>query len=406
MDITKAMVAGWECRYYQMPHKELENRRNAVRRMMEEKELDVLMLIDMVRGGYFQWFLGAGISERPTEEILIFTGKGEMKICLTSECFSDEQQKDYRKIDAVNSQDARFGDAQNVPALYYRYLSDALTRNRKVGILFPDSLRRTVKEYLEEHIPGLTWVDVTHELHVLKAVKSEEERKILRDMADFHDRLFETVGMMAIPGRLEGDLVKELRYRAYQMGCGGEDVTRNAVVWLTSGQDGKKEKLEEAVYPGKRLEEGDRINLKVQCVGYDDYYGILGRSFVLGEASEETKKDWESLVKVQDFAASLLKPGTTLKEAAEKVNGFRKEEGMAEDHSNFLYGVGYLPGEAPNLAYEEEMILQEGMVIAIAPELKKEGAETMYCADLYEITADRAIRMNAYPRKTAEIFIQ
>ncbi|MDO5422109.1 MAG: M24 family metallopeptidase [Eubacteriales bacterium] len=406
MDITKAMVAGWECRYYQMPHTELERRREAVKRLMEEKETDVLMLVDMVRGGYFQWLLGAGLSERPTEEILIFSRTGEMKICLTSECFSDEQQKNYTKVDATNTQDTRFGDAANVPAFYYRYVSEELTEKKRVGIVFPDSLRRTVKEYLEANIPGMAWVDVTHEMNELKAWKSPEERKILRDMADFHDRLFPTVGVLAIPGRLEGDFVKELRYRAYQMGCGGEDVTRNAVVHLTSGQDGRKEKLEEVLYPGKILREGDRLNLKVQCVGYDDYYGVLGRCFVLGEASEETKQNWEKLVKVQDFAASLLKPGTTLAETAAKVQAFRKKQGMPEDASNFLYGVGVQAGEAPHLTYEQTMIVKEGMVLAVAPELKMEGAETMYCADLYEIQENGAVRLNAFPREVEEIFIQ
>lgn len=399
-------VAGWECRYYGMDHTELERRRQAVRQIMKEKKIAVLMANDMVREGYFQWFLGAGISERPTEEILIVPAEGAMTICLTSECFSDEQQRGYQKLDATNSQDARFGDAINAPALYYRYLADELKENKKVGILIPGSLRKTVKDYLEEKIPGLEWVDLTCEVNELKAVKSTAELEILQSVAEVHDRLFGAVGCMAIPGRTEGDLVKELRYRMYEMGCGGEDVTRNAVIHLTSAKDGETEKAEELLYPGRVIKEGDRINLKAQCVLYDDFYGVLGRCFVLGEASPQTKADWDALVSVQDYAASLLKPGATLAEVAAQVAAYRSSHGMPEDESNFLYGVGHTAGEAPHLTNQADMKLKEGMVLAVAPEYEREGCETMYCADLYRITETGAVRMNAFPRKVEEIFIQ
>ena len=324
MDITKMKVAGWECRYYGMPHEELEHRRERIRKVMEEKKVPVVLMVDMIRGNYFQWILGAGMSERPTEEILIFPKKGDMTICITSQCFSDEEHESYKKLDATNSQDARFGDAINVPALYYGDIKKHMDETGRVGILYPDSLRKTVKDYLEQNLPNLEWVDVTAEMEAAKAPKSEEERKILKDMAAFHDRLFGSVAAMAIPGKLEGDLVKELRYRAYQMGCGGEDVTRNAVVFFTSEPDKEGSAAEEILYPGKQIQEGDRLNLKAQCVAYDEFYGALGRCFVLGKASEETKKDNETLVKVQDFAAGLLNPGTSLWEVSRKVQEYRK----------------------------------------------------------------------------------
>lgn len=406
MDITKMMVAGWECRYYGMEHSELERRRAAVKAMMKEEELSVLLLIDMVRGGYFQWILGAGISERPTEEILIFPAEGEMRICLTSECFSEEQQNAYKKIDAVNSQDARFGDAANVPALYAGYVKEYLADNKKVGIIYPNSLRKTVKDYLETEIPGIAFVDVTAKMERLKAVKSPVERKILKDMAEYHDRLFQTVGCLTIPGRTEGDFVKELRYRAYQMGCGGEDVTRNAVVHFTSDQEGAQEFQEEVLYPGRVLREGDRLNLKAQCVAYDDFYGALGRCFVLGTASEKTKRDWEQLIKVQDYMASLVKPGVTLKEIAEETDAYRMKEGLPADGTNFIYSIGHKAGEAPNLCDESDMPLENGMVLVLAPELKREGEAPMYCADMYELTDGQAVRLSTFPREVKEIFIQ
>lgn len=406
MDITKMKVAGWECRYYGMPHEELEQRRERIRKVMKEKKVPVVLIVDMIRGNYFQWILGAGMSERPTEEILIFPKEENMTICITSQCFTDEEHASYKKLNATNSQDARFGDAVNVPALYYGDIKKYMDDTGRVGILYPDSLRKTVKDYLEQKIPGLEWVDITEEMEAAKAPKSNGERKILKDMAAFHDRLFGSVAAMAIPGKLEGDLVKELRYRAYQMGCGGEDVTRNAVVFFTSEPDKEGGTIEEILYPGKQIQEGDRLNLKAQCVAYDEFYGALGRCFVLGKASEETKKDNEALVKIQDFAAELLKPGTSLLEVSRKVQKYRKELGIPEDNSNYLYGIGCGAWEVPTLTEQAEMPLAAGMTVVIAPQLRREGREAMYCADMYEITEKGAVRMNMFPRNVQEIFIQ
>ena len=52
---------------------------------------------------------------------------------------------------------------------------------------------------MEQKIPGLEWVDITEEMEAAKAPKSNGERKILKDMAAFHDRLFGSVAAMAIP---------------------------------------------------------------------------------------------------------------------------------------------------------------------------------------------------------------
>ena len=44
----------------------------------------------------------------------------------------------------------------------------------RVGILYPDSLRKTVKDYLEQKIPGLEWVDITEEMEAATGMESSE----------------------------------------------------------------------------------------------------------------------------------------------------------------------------------------------------------------------------------------
>lgn len=408
MDISKMMVSGWEGRYYSLSRTELQRRLESARAVMREKEVSVMLVLDMVRGGFFQWFLGAGISERPTEEILIVPSAGQMKICLSQECFTKEQQESYQKLDAVSSQDSREGDAQNVPALYYGDIGEHLKNgDTRVGIVYPDDLRVTVKQYLENHIPGITYVDCTRELNWVKAKKSSEERSILEQTAAQHDRLFGTNPYQLRPGRLEADVVRELRYRACQLGSGGEDMTRNLVVEFTSAPMGEPAVQEPIRYPGRRIQEKDRVNICLQGVFQDNYYGILGRCYTMGPATEQVKHHWQTAIEAQRTGAAALRPGATILEASEAINQYLRQQGCPEDNSTSIYGIAYKIGEIPCRYDEsEQMPLEEGMVLALKPKVYIGEEDPYCCADPYEITKDGARRLTKTSQALVELFIQ
>ncbi len=404
MELSAMTVAGWDSRYHSLPEREIRRRRERTRKLLEEKDLPVLLVFDMVRGGYFQWFTGTGLSERPTEEIMMIPRQGEVKVVLSQECFTDEQQRNYQKPDATNSQDSRFG-AVNVPALYYGDIVSCLGEGeRRVGVVYGDAVRVTVKRYLEEHIPGICFVDVTEELEAVKAVKSRQELDVLEAVAGLHDRLAAVAGYLLRPGRTEADIVRELRYRACQLGAGGEDMTRHLVVDLTSSAMGGPAEAEPLRYPGRRLQRGDRVNLRIQGIFLDDYYGILGRCYCLGEADEETRRLWNHAVAAQQAGAAALKPGATAADGAAAISRYLTENGFAEDTSANLYGIAYRIGEAPaRYQASERMTLEPGMVLAVTPKLTVEGQDPYCCADAFRITETGAVRLTRTPQEPVEI---
>lgn len=408
MDITKMKVAGWEARYYSLLPAEMERRLTCTRKMMEEKELSVILVFDMVKDGLFQWFMGAGISERPTEEILVVSLEGTMKICLTQECFTKEQQEHYKKVDSVNSQDSRMGEAENRPALYFGDIKEHLKKeNSRVGIVHPEALRVTVSEYLQEYIPGITYVDVTKELEEIKAVKSPEELAVIKEVAGLHDRLFSVNPFLLRPGKTEADIVRELRYRACQLGAGGEDMTRNLVVDMTSAPMDQPAEAEPILYPGRVIREGDRINICLQGIFQDGYYGIAGRCYTLGKATESVKKNWETAVEAQKAGASKLRPGATIKEASEEINRYLREKGLPADETANIYGLAYQAGEAPcRYDWSENMPLQSGMVLAVKPVVSAGKEDSYCCADAYQIMEQGAVRMSESSQELIELYIQ
>jgi len=400
MDITKTMLEVWDGRVHSLSDGEKARRLAAVRKLLEESGASALVAIEMDKGGYYQWLTGACISERPSEEVIVVPPEGRMIMSLTSRLFSDEEQARYRKLDDHKSQDFRDDYTDNVPALHYRYVADHLGPGKKAGFVFLDAIRKNMRDYLFGSIPGLSLVDLTAGMERLKAIKSGEEIAIIEAVAGLHDRLFATAACAIRSGRLESEVVRELRARAYQMGSGGEDVTRTVVVDLSSSPEGDKASVEPLAYPGRRLAHGDRINLFVRCIGYDDYYGALGRCFVIGQPSEETRRLWALAVGAQDAAVGALRTGNRIADAMSAANAYLVENGIEPDESAFVYGMGYLIGEAPCPGTPSaDMALEAGMTLAVAPRVSARGMDPFRCADLFLVTPGGARRLTAFPRK-------
>ena len=407
MDLTKMMLAGWDERLHSLLESELDRRKNAVYEAMDAAGTEVLMIVNMAKQGFYQWFFAAGISERPTEEILIVPRYGQMLISLSSQCFTDVEQENYRKPESVSSQDKRYGSAVNVPALHHGYIGRNLGDSKRLGIINPEFIRKTVKEYLDNCLPGLEWVDMTTEIEAIKAVKSPAEQQCLTEAAGLCDRLFGAMGVMLRPFCLEADTVRELRYRAYEMGSGGEDVTRNIYVDLASAPDGGHAIAKPVLYPGRQLIPGDRINLMVRAIAFDEYYGALGRCYILGKASGETKENWQIVLEAQRAAVAMLKPGNTIGAAIRAMNDVFISRQMPEDGSVNICGLGYRPDELPR-RYDasENMILQSGMVLCVSPKLSLPGKDPWQVADMYCITENGAVQLTKTDAGLVELFVE
>ncbi len=282
---------------------------------------------------------------------------------------------------------------------------DAVFSGGKIGIIHPEQMKTTFRDRVMNSWPGLELMDITSEFEVMKACRCEEEIREMERDAILYDRCFSAFPLLLRPGRTEHDVAVDIRFRLLQMGAEAEDLNQLSVVKLFSGSQLTKSDKTFFEYPGKALACGDRVDVTV--IGYlpGGYCSAMGRSFTLGPAAEETKHLWEIAVEAQDYAASLLKPGETIKDIQNKLfeKIYRPNHLNMTDDLN-IWGVGTSYHEPPYIGDEyEDFPLEKGMTLAVGPVIDSAETDPIRCLDVYTVGENGGIRLNHSERKLIEL---
>lgn len=369
-----------------MANQLIDIRMEALKGMMAKQTLDYLLILNPGMGNIDCWLFAQEHLPTPApfnrNSAFLISVEGELlKLCQTTTHPTDRAQ--YPHFEEAGL--------------------EKLLPGKSMGVVNLSSLKKNVRDYLSQICPDLVLRDVTAEFELLKARKSAPEISALKTAAAEYDRLFFAAGLMLRPERLEKEVVNEIRQRLAWQGADSETPAFHNMVELTSAPDGGASAPDVMLWPGRRLCVGDRVNVTVR--GYiKGFAATLGRSFVLGEASQEAQHYWELAVQAQDLAASLAKPGSTLGAIADQVNQFLMQNGLPADRSGWIHGLGTGLYESPrNIDATRAVPLTEGMVLSIGPAVKPEGKDSYRCTDAFVVTAQGALRLSKTPRTLRQL---
>lgn len=369
-----------------MANQLIDIRMEALKGMMAKQDVDFLLILNPGMGNIDCWLFAQEHLPTPApfnrNSAFLISAEGEvLKLCQTTTHPTDRAQ--YPHFDEAGLEEILPG--------------------KRVGVINLQSLKKNVRDYLSQICPDLQLRDVTAQFELLKAQKSEAEISALKTSAAEYDRLFFAAGLLLRPERLEKEVVNEIRQRLAWQGADSETPAFHNMVELTSAPDGGQSAPEVMPWPGRRLCVGDRVNVTVR--GYiKGFAATLGRSFVLGEASQEARNYWDLAVQTQDLAASLAKPGATLGQISDQVNQFLANHGLPVDTSGWIHGLGTGLYESPrNVDATRDVPLTEGVVLSIGPAVKPEGKDPYRCTDAFVVTAQGALRLSCTPRTLREL---
>ena len=357
-------------------NKLMTTRRAALRALMADKNLTHILVLTPGMGNLDCWLFAGTQLPTPApfnrNSAFLIPAEGEiMRLCQTTTHPTDRVRY------------PRFEDAG----------LDGVLENAVIGVVHLESMKKTVRDYLAK--TNARMKDITAAFETIKAEKSPAETELLRKAAAEYDRLFTAMPLMLRPERLEKEVVTEIRQRLGWQGAESETPGFHSMVELTSTLDGGASAQEPMLWPGRRLQAGDRVNVTVR--GYIcGVSATLGRSFVLGPPSEETRRYWNLALETQTLAVSLAKPGATLGQIAEKVNGFLMEKGLPADESGWIHGLGTSVYEAPrNIDASRDLPLRTGMVLSIGPAVRPQGKDAFRCVDAFVVTEIGTVRLSA-----------
>lgn len=363
---------------------ELKRRWGAVRDGMRSRDIHALVLqssSDWV-GGYIRWFTNQPATNGyPTSAVFPLEGGISLieqgPFGLVRESSAEEAQRTgiARHLTTPSFASIHYTGAYDAELAVAELRRLGATR---VGFVAPGAMYHSFGHALREQCRGIDIVDATDMVDRVKAVKSEEERSFIRQVAGMQDEVMKRVRDFIRPGLRDFEIAAYAQYQAQQLG------SEQGIFLCSSANPGEAAAFRPRWMQGRIVQAGDVYSLLIECNGAGGFYAELSRMFVLGRAPAELREALAAVVEAQAQALRLLTPGAACREIFQAHNSYLRSRGLAEERRLSIHGMGYDMVERPLIRSDEGMLLEEDMAIVCHPGIHNERVFA-HNTDLYLI---------------------
>ena len=265
-------------------------------------------------------------------------------------------------------------------------------------------------------------VDISTEIRLLRAVKSDFEVKKIKKAAELSDKLAARVPELLVAGKTEVELAGELEGYARTLGhqgivrmrlwgselfyghllSGASAAVPSYLASPTGGQGVSTVIAQGAGY--KKIAPCEPV-LVDYVFTYDGYLSDHARIFSIGKVSQDLLAAHEAMLEIQEDVKTLAKPGMetgllyeTMVELAAKKGYADSFMGVGERRIRFTgHGVGLELDEFPFIAKGQKLCLEEGMVIAFEPKTIFPGKGVVGIENTHLVTQSGLEPLTCYP---------
>lgn len=252
---------------------------------------------------------------------------------------------------------------------------------------------------LSERLSGIELTPSTDLIETLRAVKDDEELIFIRRAITIAEESFKSVLKLLRPGIIEKDIALSLEYETRKRGSG-------LLPFDIIVASGERSALPHATSSRKTLEEGDLVIIDwgAQDCGY---FCDITRTFMIGSNPPgrfDRRKIYEVVLNAQREAIMNAKPGMTFSGLDAVARDFIVEAGFSEYFGHGLgHGVGLSVHEAPNISWQGEGVLEEGMVFTIEPGIYIPGFGGVRIEDMIVVKDGGVEVLSSLPRELEEV---
>lgn len=351
---------------------ELQRRWRLVRARMREQGIDALVMqnsSDWI-GGYVRWFSNQPATNGYPNTIVFPLEEGMSLI--EQGPFGGARLADAAELRATGV--ARRLTTPSYASIHYSGSYDAelaaaeLARlgARRVGFVAPSAMYHSFGQHLRQSLADRELVDATDLVDRIKAIKSEEERGFIRQVAAMQDQVMARMREFIRPGLKDFEIAAHAQYLGQQLG------SEQGIFLCSSAPPGQAASFRGRSMQGRTLQAGDVYSLLIENNGAGGYYTELSRIFVLGRASQELRDAHAAVLEAQRYALTLLKPGAACADIFAQHNAFLSAQGLAEERRISIHGMGYDMVERPLIRQDETMRIEEHMAIVVHPGILNE----------------------------------
>ncbi len=275
--------------------------------------------------------------------------------------------------------------------------ADYLETHKPASVGYEDGFV-TAAEYLAltEKLPGVRWEPFSREILRQRSKKNEQEKAFTRQAATLADEAFAHVLPLLRPGVTERDIALELEW--YMRKNGAQAPSFDIIC-----ASGLRSAMPHGVATDKKLEKGDFVTMDFGCF-VNGYASDMTRTVVLGKATEEQRRIYETVLSAQQAALFAIHSGILGKEADAAARTVIEEAGYGAFFGHALgHGTGLQIHERPVLSPKSEDVLESGMIVSIEPGIYMKELGGVRIEDLVIVTENGCENLTRSPKALLEL---
>jgi Xaa-Pro aminopeptidase len=326
-DYKSQVPFDWETRkkYLDLPFplSEYDSRLRRVRKAMEEKGLDAILVFgnagdpgDLV---YLSNFIPFG------RAALLLPLKGDPQI-ITDAVLHGEPINSYAWMTWVQD----FHAVSHDPRDFAEAISKSLrkTSAKRVGLVGRENLPMSIWEELGP-LASAEWVDFWHEFTSVKSIRSPREVTLLRQVGRITaDAMRAAVEAIAV-GKKESEIAAVANYTMTREGGHGGGF--QSIV-----NSGPKSGLKHSYPTERKIVRGDMIYIDLGAIRYG-YQSDMSRTVVVGGANEEQRRVLDVVENAYDTLTEMMLPGVRVSRLVEKAEELADQSGLREKYRGRIY---------------------------------------------------------------------
>jgi Xaa-Pro aminopeptidase len=261
-----------------------------------------------------------------------------------------------------------------------------------IGLVGTHQISFATVEHLRRRFPDATYVEASDLVDDIKALKSDEEKELIRATAAIQDVAMEAALAAVEPGRRDSEIAAIARHACEQLG------SEQGVYLCASSPPGEPAPIASAHLQHRIIREGDVVALLVESSGPGGMFTELGRSCVVGQAPQQLVEEFAFAVEAQRFCVDLLRTGAGASEVFAEYNAFLRRNDRPEEDRLHSHGQGYDMVERPLVRFDETMVLHEDHSITCHPTYVRGGFLCWVCDNFLAVADGRFERIHRFPQ--------
>jgi Xaa-Pro aminopeptidase len=388
-----------------MPTRELERRWALIRAAMEDRGLDVLLAQanNDFMGGYIKYLSDLPATNGyvltvvfPRDEPMTVIGQGAFGLDQRLPADGDGVRRGVGRLMGVPS----YASAHYSAGYDADLAATALAgyRSATIGMLGTAAISFALIDRLKRgSLSDAKFLDASDVVDPIKAVKSDDELAFVRRTATAQDAAMGAAIAAIKPGMRELEVAAVAEHVGHDMG------SEQGLFLTYSGPVGSPGQIVNRHLQGRPLRQGDQFSLLVENNGPGGFYCELGRTAVLGRATDEMREQQAFVLEAQRFCVGLLKPGADPATIWNDYNQFMRENGRPEEKRVHFHGQGYDMVERPLIRFDETMPIGKNMYFALHPAFSTERTYSWACDNFLLDSSGTVERLHQLPQTIFEV---